>query len=151
MAHAHHRYIARAQRRPHRLHVPRVGIDAQCIGQHLQLAQRLATLAKAGRIQTEGVDDEIARLRQQWRGGQAPSPLEALLGPAVDELDRFDRVQLEEVVQVCARSKSLSAAGRELFAVSRTQRASTNDADRLRKYLAKFGLDWEPVRRQADA
>ena len=53
--------------------------------------------------------------------------------------------------QVCARSKSLSAAGRELFAVSRTQRASTNDADRLRKYLAKFRLDWELVRRQADA
>ncbi|TDB27521.1 hypothetical protein ATCM_07525 [Stenotrophomonas sp. ATCM1_4] len=39
-----------------------------------------------------------------------------------------------------------TAAGRELFAVSRTQRASTNDADRLRKYLAKFGLDWEQVR-----
>jgi transcriptional regulatory protein RtcR len=35
--------------------------------------------------------------------------------------------------------------------VSRTQRASTNDADRLRKYLAKFRLDWELVRRQADA
>ncbi|MBB5884461.1 sigma54-dependent transcription regulator [Xanthomonas sp. F1] len=26
------------------------------------------------------------------------------------------------------------------------QRASTNDADRLRKYLARFGLDWEQVR-----
>ncbi|MEQ1484556.1 hypothetical protein [Methyloglobulus sp.] len=33
-------------------------------------------------------------------------------------------------------------AGRLLFAVSRTQRGSTNDADRLRKYLGKFGLDW---------
>ncbi|SMR76944.1 MULTISPECIES: RNA repair transcriptional activator RtcR [Stenotrophomonas] len=107
---------------------------------------RLATLASAGRIQIEGVEDEIARLRAQWRGGDAPSPLDALLGDAVDTLDRFDRVQLEEVVRVCARSKSLSAAGRELFAVSRTQRASTNDADRLRKYLAKFGLDWEQVR-----
>lgn len=106
---------------------------------------RLATLASAGRIQIEGVEDEIARLQAQWRGGDAPSPLDALLGDAVDTLDRFDRVQLEEVVRVCARSKSLSAAGRELFAVSRTQRASTNDADRLRKYLAKFGLDWEQV------
>ncbi|WP_304951782.1 hypothetical protein [Xanthomonas sp. LMG 9002] len=61
-------------------------------------------------------------------------------------LDRFDRVQLEDVARVCATAKSLSQAGRELFAVSRTQRASTNDADRLRKYLARFGLDWEQVR-----
>lgn len=75
-----------------------------------------------------------------------PSPLDALLGEAVQELDRFDRVQLEEVVRVCVQAKSLSAAGRELFAVSRAQRASTNDADRLRKYLARFGLDWEQVR-----
>lgn len=40
----------------------------------------------------------------------------------------------------------MSQAGRELFAVSRGQRASTNDADRLRKYLARFGWDWEAVR-----
>lgn len=106
---------------------------------------RLATLANAGRIQTEGVDEEIARLRAQWTDDSGLSPLHALLGEAVNELDRFDRVQLEDVVRVCARARSLSAAGRELFAVSRTQRASTNDADRLRKYLAKFGLDWETV------
>ncbi|MCW4455889.1 RNA repair transcriptional activator RtcR [Flavobacterium sp. MXW15] len=112
---------------------------------------RLATLANAGRIQLQGVEEEIARLRGQWRGGTRPSPLDALLGEAADRLDRFDRVQLEEVVRVCARSRSLSAAGRELFAVSRSQRASTNDADRLRKYLARFGLDWEQVRRPSDA
>ncbi|WP_313247122.1 RNA repair transcriptional activator RtcR [Stenotrophomonas rhizophila] len=107
---------------------------------------RLATLANAGRIQTDGVEEEIARLRGQWHGSADASPLDALLGDAAAELDRFDRVQLEDVVRVCARSASLSAAGRELFAVSRTQRASTNDADRLRKYLARFGLDWEQVR-----
>lgn len=107
---------------------------------------RLATLATAGRIQIEGVEEEIARLRAQWRGGGAPSVLDALIGDSVETLDHFDRVQLEEVVRVCARSASLSAAGRTLFAVSRTQRASTNDADRLRKYLAKFGLDWDAVR-----
>jgi transcriptional regulatory protein RtcR len=107
---------------------------------------RLATLANAGRIQTDGVEEEIARLRAQWHGSADASPLDTLLGEAAAELDRFDRVQLEDVVRVCARSASLSAAGRELFAVSRTQRASTNDADRLRKYLARFGLDWEQVR-----
>lgn len=107
---------------------------------------RLATLANAGRIQSDGVEEEIARLRAQWHGGDQASPLDALMGDAVATLDRFDRVQLEDVVRVCARAKSLSAAGRELFAVSRAQRTSTNDADRLRKYLAKFGLDWEQVR-----
>ena len=108
---------------------------------------RMATLANAGRIQTELVDEEIARLRGLWRDSGAPSPLDALLGERVDTLDRFDRVQLEDVVGVCARAKSLSDAGRLLFAVSRAQRSSTNDADRLRKYLARFDLDWERVRR----
>jgi transcriptional regulatory protein RtcR len=107
---------------------------------------RMATLAEGGRIQASIVDEEIGRLRRQWRGDVAPSVLEALLGERADTLDRFDRIQLEEVVRACGKAKSLSQAGRELFAMSRQQRASTNDADRLRKYLAKFGLDWEQVR-----
>ncbi|HST45231.1 MAG TPA: sigma 54-dependent transcriptional regulator, partial [Luteimonas sp.] len=63
-----------------------------------------------------------------------------------EAIDPFDRVQLEAVVRACRRAKSLSAAGRELFAASRALRSSTNDADRLRKYLARFGLDWATVR-----
>ncbi|KRA17970.1 RNA repair transcriptional activator RtcR [Lysobacter sp. Root604] len=110
---------------------------------------RMATLANAGRIQTAQVEEEIERLRRQWRSGQPLSPLQALLGERWDALDRFDRVQLEDVARVCARAKSLSQAGRELFAVSRSQRASTNDADRLRKYLARYGLDWEQLREAA--
>jgi transcriptional regulatory protein RtcR len=58
------------------------------------------------------------------------------------ELDLFDRMQLQSVLTVCKQCKSLSEAGRKLFAVSRSQRGSTNDSDRLRKYLAKFGLEW---------
>ncbi|MFT4513815.1 MAG: transcriptional regulatory protein RtcR, partial [Planctomycetota bacterium] len=69
--------------------------------------------------------------------------LEELLGHArVEQLDRFDRVQLAEVVRTCRRHRSLSAAGRELFAASRARRASTNDTDRVRKYLARFDLDF---------
>jgi transcriptional regulatory protein RtcR len=107
---------------------------------------RMATLASAGRIGLDVVDEEIARLRRQWRPSEAASPLQAVLGEDAVELDRFDRVQLEDVLRVCAASSSLSQAGRMLFAVSRTQRSSTNDADRLRKYLARFGLDWERVK-----
>jgi sigma54-dependent transcription regulator len=54
-------------------------------------------------------------------------------------------VQLAFVVETCRSSRSLSDAGRKLFAASREKRASTNDAGRLRKYLARFGITWELV------
>ena len=60
-------------------------------------------------------------------------------------LDPFDRVQLVEVIRVCRKSRSLSDAGRQLFAMSRAKKQSPNDADRLRKYLARFGLEWGKV------
>ncbi len=50
------------------------------------------------------------------------------------------------MLDVCRVSASLSEAGRTLFAVSRQSKKQPNDADRLRKYLARFGLDWEGVR-----
>lgn len=114
---------------------------------------RMATLAPRGRIRVEEVEEEIVRLRESWqRPGTAASStaescdLEALLGPALADIDPFDRVQLAHVVVVCRRSKSLSDAGRELFAVSRAKRAIANDADRLKKYLARFNLDFAGCR-----
>jgi transcriptional regulatory protein RtcR len=88
---------------------------------------------------------EIARLEA---GAPAEPPgdrLAELLGQRAAELDRFDRVQLADVVAVCAASPSLSAAGRALFARSLAQRTTRNDADRLRKYLARFGADFEMI------
>jgi transcriptional regulatory protein RtcR len=61
------------------------------------------------------------------------------------EVDRFDLVQLEEVLRVCEEARSMSDAGRELFAASRAKKKAPNDADRLRKYLARFGLNWDDV------
>ena len=113
---------------------------------------RMATLAPRGRIRVEEVEEEIQRLRENWhRPGVSTSEqsadLEGILGVAgVAGLDPFDRVQLAYVVVVCQRSKTLSDAGREIFAVSRSKRAVTNDADRLKKYLAKFGLNFESLR-----
>jgi transcriptional regulatory protein RtcR len=114
---------------------------------------RLATLAEGGRITTEDVKAEILRLQWIWAdaGGQTSSSgtevsdteLTALL--ADQPLDPFDAVQLKSVIQVCRHSSSLSDAGRQLFAVSRLQRSVVNDADRLRKYLARFDLTWERV------
>ncbi|BBE70870.1 RNA repair transcriptional activator RtcR [Oharaeibacter diazotrophicus] len=109
---------------------------------------RMATLAPNGRIDEDTARAEIARLRRLWRATAAEASddgLDALLGPTAADLDLFDRVQLATVVAVCRRHRSLSAAGRELFAASRTRKASANDADRLRKYLARFGLDFDAV------
>ncbi len=123
---------------------------------------RLATLADSGRIGLPLVEAEMARLRWLWqpasdaRNGLAPAAgavgrdeLAALLGEeAVESLDLFDQLQLVAVLQVCRQSRTLSDAGRMLFQASRTQRTVVNDADRLRKYLVRFGLDWERVRQR---
>jgi len=111
---------------------------------------RMATLASGGRITEEIVIQEIARLRGQWRGGDdahQAAALAAILGPdKLAELDLFDRAQLAAVLEICRKCSSLSAAGRQLFAASRQAKSSSNDADRLRKYLARFGLDWAGIR-----
>lgn len=120
---------------------------------------RLATLADSGRIGLPLVEAEIARLRWLWQpasdarhglapasGGVGRDELAALLGDeAVESIDLFDQLQLAAVLQVCRQSRTLSDAGRLLFQASRTQRTVVNDADRLRKYLVRFGLDWDRV------
>lgn len=116
---------------------------------------RLATLADNGRITTALVDAECERLQWQWQrspGGGSQTLASADLSHWLDAsalaaLDRFDRLQLAAVLSVCQQSASLSDAGRALFDVSRTQRTVVNDADRLRKYLARFDLTWDAIHR----
>jgi transcriptional regulatory protein RtcR len=111
---------------------------------------RLATLAPAGRITVEQVDAEVAALAESWSPSAqaAASPLvDRVLPPhAAADLDRFERVQLEDVLRACVSAGSLSAAGRVLFDRSRARKKIANDADRLRKYLARFDLDWGSVK-----
>jgi transcriptional regulatory protein RtcR len=113
--------------------------------------RRMAAMASGGRIGIGEVDDEIARLGEAWQAaGGGPGEDDGVarrLGPdAAAALDRFERVQLAEVLRICAAARSLSEAGRALFAASRARKQSSNDADRLRKYLARFGLSFEAVR-----
>jgi transcriptional regulatory protein RtcR len=103
---------------------------------------RMATLAEGGRINEVDVGEEIACLRRAWSDAGGDDAARQLLGDGAEALDLFDRGQLNLVIDVCRRSGSLSEAGRKLFAVSRLQKSQANDADRLRKYLARFGLDW---------
>jgi len=109
---------------------------------------RMATLSPKGRIDLDCVEAEIKRLRRLWASqtDDGLGILTDLLGEeAVAAIDPFDRVQLAETIRVCRGSRSLSEAGRILFSASRARRASTNDADRLRKYLARFDIEWSAL------
>ncbi|KQN00101.1 hypothetical protein ASE85_22115 [Sphingobium sp. Leaf26] len=109
---------------------------------------RMATLSPKGRINVDCVDKEIERLRRLWLGqadNAADILSEILSDEQIAELDLFDRVQLTETIKICCASRSLSEAGRTLFNASRARRSSSNDADRLRKYLARFDLEWSVV------
>jgi transcriptional regulatory protein RtcR len=115
---------------------------------------RMATLASGGRISKEILDAEVARLKQAWRppsdAGETrdhDAVLRPLLGARrLDQLDLFDRVQLAAVIATCRECPTLSEAGRRLFHVTRGKRKVANDADRLRKYLARFDLEWGEVK-----
>jgi len=115
---------------------------------------RLATLAPAGRITVDQVRAEIVYLTTSW-APKAAKPTElvdrVVSSHAAANLDRFERVQLEDVLQVCRDSSTLSAAGRQLFDRSRERKRIANDADRLRKYLARFDLDWTAVKNRLRA
>jgi transcriptional regulatory protein RtcR len=110
---------------------------------------RMATLAPANRINVDTVKEEILRLETAWRSSTSDDSenlLAGILGVGrTATLDRFDSVQLVEAIRICRTSKTLSEAGRRLFSVSRTLKKSPNDADRLRKYLSRFGLTWDEL------
>ncbi len=111
---------------------------------------RMATLAPGGRITKDVVAAELERLAATW--GHASKAgvdlLDGLLTAAeLEAIDEFDRLQLAAVVRVCRASQSLSDAGRQLFQASRKKKKKPNDADRLRKFLLRFGLRWDDVQR----
>jgi transcriptional regulatory protein RtcR len=117
---------------------------------------RMATLSPGGRVIEDVAAAEITRLRLAW--GEAAGQSHASGADLCEEimgrdraalLDRFDRVQLADVLGVCREAKTVSEAGRRLFACSRQQKMTPNDADRLRKYLARFGLSWQQIVREA--
>jgi transcriptional regulatory protein RtcR len=115
---------------------------------------RMATLADGGRITDAIVDAEITRLKSTWKKTTAhdaatSSLMSSLLSEeAIAALDLYDQLQLRAVLDVCQNAKSLSDAGRKLFAVTsatRAERGSANDADRLRKYLTRYQLSWAQI------
>ena len=106
---------------------------------------RMATFSPKGRIDAAVVATEVSRLKRLWSSTRAASDqLDLLLSAEMlAGIDPFDRIQLAFVVESCRASRSLSDAGRKLFSASREKRSTTNDADRLRKYLARFDIMWD--------
>ncbi len=110
---------------------------------------RLCTLADSARIAKADVLEEIERLRNSWTQNTTSGQNTLLENHLSDEqialLDEFDKCQLDYVIGICSQHKSMAAAGRSLFNVSRQQKSSSNDSSRLQKYLAKFELKWSDI------
>ncbi len=129
--------------------------DAIWVGNFRDLSAsvtRMATLADAGRITDTIVVDETRRLQRLWHYHAVPQArerdldLQQVLDSAeIEQMDLFDAMQLNAVMNICRQSRSISDAGRKLYAASRSGKAKPNDADRLKKYLARFDLDWEKI------
>lgn len=106
---------------------------------------RMATLSTGGRITEAIVDNEIQRLQLDWSGAQKTETqndtLKELLSDELyQKMDLFEKVQLQEVIKICRQSRSMADAGRKLFDKSRIQKSASNDSQRLRVYLKKYGL-----------
>ena len=112
---------------------------------------RMATLADGGRITLADVNEEIDRshksscVHPSTEATAAPLAGNDLLAHALgpdyaSRYDDFDLVQLAHVIKVCRASESMADAARKLFAVSFKSKKSSNNTDRLSKYLARFGL-----------
>lgn len=95
-------------------------------------------LADASRPMFEWVKGTVLT-GDHWNNLKPPPP--GLVSQQLDEL----RQELAEVIRICRNSPNLSTARRTLFSVSRGERKTHNDADRLRKHLGKFGLQWKAV------
>lgn len=112
---------------------------------------RMATLSDGGRITADLVREEISRQAKTPLPGAAEGSedmeIERLLGAGWKErFDEFDMVQLRHVVRICRKSASMAEAAKKLFAASLRTKKSSNNTDRLSKYLAKFGLKFRSLK-----
>lgn len=112
---------------------------------------RMLTLSEGNRIGRENVQTEMTRLRKEWsiesRFATNDEKLcqKLMTVEQLSKIDLFDRLQLEKVLEICRRCDSMAEAGRQLFSNSSQKKQSTNDSDRLRKYLQRFGISWKMI------
>ena len=122
--------------------------NAQCRMHNAQCTMSAATGGRTSET-AHGVLPPAARAATPLSEGDLPSgadPLAEILGADYEErYDRFELSQLRDAVAVCRECRTAAEAGRRLFAVSRSQKRTGNDSDRLAKYLARFGLTFRQL------
>lgn len=119
---------------------------------------RMTTLAEDNVITITVVQEEILRLKSLWAvyGNKSENAenTEAFLANFLDknallDMDKFEKIQLAGVINVCqvckSQGKNQAEVGRLLFSQSRQKLKSPNDSDRVRKFLLKFGLKFEDL------
>lgn len=112
---------------------------------------RMATLSPNGRITVEIVEREILELRESWVEPSSIQPrklAEQLLNEEqLNAIDDFKLIQLEAVLAVCCKCRSIADAARILFPKSMALKKSKNDSDRLSKYLIKYEIEWSEIQK----
>lgn len=112
---------------------------------------RMATLSPNGRITAEIVEREILELQESWvepSSVQSKKIAEKLLtDEQINAIDDFKLIQLEAVLAVCCKSRTIADAARILFPKSMALKKSKNDSDRLSKYLLKYKIEWSEIQK----
>ncbi len=114
--------------------------------------ERMHTYAFQGIIDMPIVEKEIQHLTKLWNSRkewqeQEEFPLVAKFQKMIDrDLDLFEKVQLDKVLEICLQSDNRSEAGKRLFALSRLRKTSSDDTTRLNKYLKSYNLDWKTIK-----
>jgi transcriptional regulatory protein RtcR len=108
---------------------------------------RMITISGKKWITDSDVKNEIERLKEKWEKLSPTSKIDNLdewISKTIKKSrDPFEMFQLKGVIEVCCQSNSLADAGKKLFSVSSKKLKKPNYSDRLRKYLLKFGLNWD--------
>ena len=126
------------------------------------MVARMGTLAQDGEIRPTDVEREIRRMAptvsaeaptaptepvSAQAGLEAEDPyLKSLLGNGYSErMDAIEIATLKYVLDVCRTSASAAEAGRRLYNVSRDNRATANDSDRITKFLKTYKLKFSQL------
>jgi transcriptional regulatory protein RtcR len=99
-------------------------------------------------INLDIVNNEIIRLKTEWSGARQRHDI--MMNEAQRAL--YKRLNLAEkkkfslFLKVCRESRSKADAGKKLFAEPGSK-ANLNYSDRVAKQLARWGIDWDTIRR----
>ena len=116
---------------------------------------RMGVLSEGGRINEANVTQEISRLKRDWTDPSNSNSAANMMSDTVEalvnmdkfaNLDLYDHILINGIVDVCVDSHSMAEAGRKLFNHSRTQKTSINDSHRIKQILDKYGIRFQDIK-----